>query len=89
MPCELSLLTWLLSMLLGRATVCWKPQTEYDFFMLVLRLGPAAWIFRQAPWLKAVLRAMPESIVRIVSAPMSNVIDMQRVSKLLSYALPK
>jgi cytochrome P450 len=59
----------------------------YDFFMLVLRLGPAAWIFRQAPWLKAVLRAMPESIVRVVSAPMSNVIDMQRVSAFPYYTL--
>jgi cytochrome P450 len=52
----------------------------YDFFMLVQRLGPAAWIFRQVPWLKVVLRAMPKSIVRVVSAPMSNVINMQLVS---------
>ncbi|KAL6915276.1 hypothetical protein FSST1_006771 [Fusarium sambucinum] len=54
------------------------PDFGYDFFMLVLRLGPAAWIFRQAPWLKTVLRSIPESLVRIVSAPMTNVIDMQR-----------
>lgn len=58
------------------------PDFGYDFFMLVLRLGPAAWIFRQAPWLKTVLRSIPESLVRVVSAPMTNVIDMQRVSPL-------
>lgn len=56
------------------------PDFGYDFFMLVLHLGPAAWIFRQAPWLKSVLRAMPDSIVRVVSEPMSKVNDMQNVS---------
>ncbi|KAF9767249.1 hypothetical protein IL306_000204 [Fusarium sp. DS 682] len=55
------------------------PDFGYDFFMLVLRLGPAAWIFRQAPWLKTVLRSIPESLVRVVSPPMTNVIDMQRL----------
>lgn len=56
------------------------PDFGYDFFMLVLRLGPAAWIFRQMPWLKTVMRVVPESMVRALSAPISNVIDMQRVS---------
>lgn len=59
-----------------------SPDFGYDFFMVVLRLGPAAWIFRQVPWLKAVLRTIPEPIVRVVSTPMSNVIDMQRVISL-------
>jgi hypothetical protein len=32
------------------------------------------------PWLKTVMRVVPESMVRALSAPISNVIDMQRVS---------
>lgn len=47
------------------------PDLGYEFFMLVQRLGPAAWIFRQLPWLKAVIKSMPESIVRVVSRPIS------------------
>ena len=56
------------------------PDLGYEFFMLVQRLGPAAWIFRQVPWLKAIIKITPEPIIRAVSEPISQVIDMQRVS---------
>ncbi|KAL8834369.1 MAG: hypothetical protein Q9170_003779 [Blastenia crenularia] len=49
-----------------------------EFFDLMQRLGPAAWIFRQWPWLKPVVMMMPEGAISFLSRPMGFVRDLQK-----------
>jgi cytochrome P450 len=60
---------------------CYNLLKESDlglkFFTLVHKIGPAAWIFRQWPWLKALAMAIPEPIIKVISEPIGQVRDMQ------------
>ncbi|KAL8676501.1 MAG: hypothetical protein Q9186_006985 [Xanthomendoza sp. 1 TL-2023] len=48
-----------------------------EFFTLVQRLGPAAWVFRQWPWLKPIVMAMPKSVIYFTNKPMGFVRELQ------------
>ncbi|CBX95728.1 hypothetical protein IAQ61_004561 [Plenodomus lingam] len=54
-----------------------EPDLGLKFFTLVHKIGPAAWIFRQWPWLKSVAMSIPESIIKLISEPIGQVRDMQ------------
>ncbi|KAL8839813.1 MAG: hypothetical protein Q9176_004216 [Flavoplaca citrina] len=54
-----------------------QPDLGLQFFTLVQRLGPAAWLFRQWPWVKPVVMMMPKKVVYFLSEPMGFVRDLQ------------
>jgi cytochrome P450 len=54
-----------------------EPDLGLKFFTLVHKIGPAAWIFRQCPWLKSLAMAIPEPIIKVISEPIGQVRDMQ------------
>ncbi|KAI4255884.1 MAG: hypothetical protein L6R42_006509 [Xanthoria sp. 1 TBL-2021] len=54
-----------------------QPDLGLQFFDLVQRLGPAAWIFRQWPWLKPIVMMMPKQVAYFLSKPIGFVRDLQ------------
>lgn len=56
------------------------PDLGLKFFTLVHKIGPAAWVFRQWPWLKKIAMMAPEKIVKLLSEPMGQIRDMQNMS---------
>ncbi|KAI1810301.1 cytochrome P450 monooxygenase-like protein [Poronia punctata] len=48
------------------------------FFTLMHKIGPAAWIFRQWPWIKPITMSIPGPIVKHISEPISEVRAMQQ-----------
>lgn len=63
-----------------------QPDLGSEFFTLVQRLGPAAWVFRQWPWLKPMVMMMPKQVVYFVNKPMGFVRDLQSVRLQRLYA---
>lgn len=57
-----------------------QPDLGLQFFDLVQRLGPAAWIFRQWSWLKPIVMMMPKQVAYVLSKPIGFVRDLQSVS---------
>lgn len=58
-----------------------QPDLGLKFFTMVHKIGPAAWIFRQWPWLRFVAFATPEPLVRLLSKPIGEVLDMKQVRR--------
>ena len=58
------------------------PDLGMAFFLMVHKLGPAAWIFRQWPWIRFIAFAIPEALIRILSEPIGEILDMKDVSQL-------
>jgi len=56
-----------------------KPDLGLQFFTMIHKLGPAAWFFRQWPWMRSIVFAAPEKIIRLVSEPLREVFDMKEV----------
>lgn len=54
-----------------------EPDLGLKFFTLVHKIGPAAWIFRQWPWLKSLAMSIPKPIIKLISEPIGQVRDMQ------------
>ena len=57
-----------------------QPDLGLKFFTLVHKIGPAAWVFRQWPWLKPLAMTVPKPIIKVLSEPIGQVRDMQTVS---------
>ena len=57
-----------------------QPDLGLQFFTLVHKIRPAAWVSRQWPWLKPFAMMVPEPIMKISSEPIGQVRDMQTVS---------
>lgn len=51
------------------------------FFTLTHKIGPAAWLNRQVPWLKPLAKMMPKKLLEVFSKPMEQVRDLQNVSQ--------
>ena len=58
-----------------------QPDLGLKFFTLVHKIGPAAWVFRQWPWLKPITMIIPKAVVRVLNEPIGQVRDMQTVSQ--------
>ncbi|KAL8963291.1 MAG: hypothetical protein Q9193_000431 [Seirophora villosa] len=54
-----------------------QPDLGFEFFDLVQRLGPAAWIFRQWPWLKPIVMMTPKNLVSYANKPLGFVRGLQ------------
>ena len=61
-----------------------QPDLGLRFFTLVHKIGPAAWVFRQWPWLKPLAMMVPKPIMKISNEPIGQVRDMQTVSQRIS-----
>ena len=64
-----------------------RPDLGLQFFTLVHKIGPAAWVFRQWPWLKPFAMMVPKPIMKFSSEPIGQVRDMQTVSQKKVYLL--
>ncbi|KAI4252461.1 MAG: hypothetical protein LQ352_004272 [Teloschistes flavicans] len=57
-----------------------QPDLGLEFSTLVHRLGPAAWVFRQWPWLSPIVMAIPKSVIYFINKPMGFVRELQIVT---------
>lgn len=58
------------------------PDLGLEFFTMVHKIGPAAWIFRQWPWIRGIAFALPEVLLKLLSEPLGEVSKFKQVNSI-------
>jgi cytochrome P450 len=56
-----------------------KPDLGLNFFAMVRGIGPAMWIFQLIPGLQNVSKMIPPPVLKIMSKPLAQVLNLQEV----------